>query len=349
MEAFTITYSNKSVAIVYCRLSRIPDVERGIMSLESQEFAIKEFLRALKMQVYSVLKTVGSAYNKPQPDLLNALSTSKNKVLVVYEPNRLTRNLDTYEEITELCIENNHKIAVVTLNKVFNLSVSADYEQLKRHVELANRESAEIGRRISRTYAYNKSRRPAWGLMRNHLDQVVNNEREISVSRLITKLSTAGSKVSEIRELLETLADPAKLEAEPFEIVEYTRGRDNVDTVVTELPCEMTPVQIANTLNVYGIRRRRALWTSAFVKDIIAVERPANKKRKIGEVDIDDLCQGFQDVLPVGRPVEDIAPKAEWMCIWYDPAFGLPPNVTLPTGMKLPEVATQIYLPIKKN
>jgi hypothetical protein len=67
--------AKKSVAIIYCRISRIPDGRNGVLSLDSQEAYIKNLIG--NMGVYSVLKNVGSAYNNNQDDLMYLLNSCK--------------------------------------------------------------------------------------------------------------------------------------------------------------------------------------------------------------------------------------------------------------------------------
>ena len=99
---------SKQKAIVYCRVSRM-GIETS-NSLDSQEFALKKFLDDRKIGVYTVLKNIGSAFNKPQTDLKNILKSCKNKLLVVFEPARLSRNLKNFKEIYKICEKNNHDI-----------------------------------------------------------------------------------------------------------------------------------------------------------------------------------------------------------------------------------------------
>lgn len=325
-------------AIVYCRVSRSSG---NTMSLDSQEHAIRNFLAKNHIDIYQIIRSVGSAYNKPQDDLVSALNSSRNKLLVVYEPNRLTRNLNTFEEIQKICNRNHHGIAVVTEED--NTDVNVYRRSLYDSIVRAYEESVELGRRVARTMKYKRDYTPAWGKSRNDYGDIVNNENEIKITRLINALSTEGESVSYIGDLLYEVGDPFLLRNEPFEIVEYTRGSKD-DRPVSVLPNAMSPTQIANTLNLYGIRKRRAKWSSKDVKDLLS--EPSRKKVK-REIDLDSLCQDFEVVRTDALvPVESVV---EWICIWYDPAYGLPPNVVLPENMTLPSVPTQLYLPVKKQ
>ena len=262
-----------SSAIVYCRISRLGDPRA--MSLDSQEYAIKRWLETHNIGIFKTLKEIGSAYyrfkekNDPS-DLRRILSSCKDKTLVVFEPNRLSRNVDNFDDIFKICCRNRHSIAIISVNAFFDYRFKCNYEILREMIATAQEESAAMGRRISRTAAYKKSRETEWGKMRNEFDQIVDNPDELKVTRLINLLSTAGSSVTEIRDLVEeTRTD---MEAEPFELVEYETGVETghetglEDKVVEDvIPIGMSPANIEETFKIYGIRRRRARWTA---KDI---------------------------------------------------------------------------------
>jgi len=332
----------KKNGIIYCRLSRVPDSKYGILSLDSQEFAIKEFMKAHQIGIYGVLKNIGSAFRKPQTDLKNYLKGCKEKILIVYEANRLSRNLTNFRDIYNICKKNKHMIAIVNINQIFNCQQSCSYEILFYLIAKAEKESRDMGERISRTYQYKKSRETVWGKIRDDHDNIVDNERELKISRLILLLSNSGSSVSEISRLvlsLTTIENP-----EPFEIVEYTRNTTE-DLKCATLPFEMSDDNIANTLNVYGIMHRRRKWNNFLIRSVINL--PSTKKvRGRPDSSIDDLCTDFVNVLtpPVTPPpVSQSVP--EWICVYYDPNIGLPPNVRVPENMQLPTTVCTIYLP----
>ena len=188
----------------------------------------------------------------------------------MYEPNRLSRSVENFKKMWDICRKNNHKIAVVTLDRFFDPVFDSDYDALLQLIVQAENESREMGRRISRTAAYKKSRETEWGKMRNEFDQIVDNPDELKIIRLINLLSTAGSSVKEIRDLVEEAR--TDMEAEPFELVEYETGVETghetglEDKVVEDvIPIGMSPANIEETFKIYGIRRRRARWTA---KDI---------------------------------------------------------------------------------
>ena len=303
----------KPVAIVFCRLSRAPT--HGVMSLASQQFSIDQYREKLQIGVHAVLHSVGSAFSKPQTDIMNMLKSCKNKVVIVYEPNRLSRNLDNFNKMWAICSKNKHKIAIVTLDRTFDPCCPGDYEYLAQLITQAQNESREMGMRISRTMQYKKSRETEWGFMRNDRDETVPNPNELKINKLIRLLGTAGSSVREIRDLIEELGTN---DVEPFEIIEYEDGvsRD----IGTELPYAMDIPNIMETLKIYGVKhRKRSNWKGYEISEIL--KKIDKKSEKIEEK------------------------KQEWICVYYDPKVGLPPHIRIPDGMILPKHACEIYIP----
>lgn len=336
----------KSLAIVFCRLSRLPDDARGVMSLDSQEFAILQALREHGIGVYMSIKTVGSAYAgcEPQRQLINVLKNSKNKIVYVYEPNRLSRNVAVFDEIAAICAKNHHRIFVVTLNRMFE-----DMSELTPFIRDAERESVEMGRRISRTAQFKKSREPAWGKMRNERDEIVDNDHELQINYLIRLLGTKGSSVDEIASFIRHLGQTDG--KEEFALVEYDRS-STVDINVRHLPYGMSPKDIADTLKYYEIRHRRRLnWNTWEIADILR-NRPSGRCQGY-DINIDSLVDDFE-ILGERKESrqeskeeskEESKVETQWIYVWYDPAIGLPPNIRLPHGMTLPTYPCELCIP----
>ena len=337
----------KPIAIVYCRLSRMRD--SSVMSLDSQEFAIKTWLEGKNMSVFKTLKEIGSAFvrfkSKPtstHSDLKNVLNSCKGKTLVVYEPNRLSRNTANYKEIYDICVKNKHNIAIVTIDTVFDYRVTSNYQVLFDLISVAQEESASMGRRIARTAAYKKSRQTEWGKIRNDRDEIVDNPAELKVSRLINLLNTRGSSVNEIKDLIQEFR--TNMEAEPFELVEF--GMDEPDRdIVDILPFGMYATQIVEIFKMYGIRKRKSRWTSVDVMNIT---------RNIPIVNNTFTVDNLITSMEVSRLVTPVAPvpapvRIEWINVWFNPSIGLPPNVIIPDGFVLPTVPMMIQLPQNIN
>jgi DNA invertase Pin-like site-specific DNA recombinase len=294
------------------------------------------------MGVFRSLKTVGSAFTKgSQKDIKDLLKSCKNKLLVVHSADRLSRNLNNFKEIYEICKKNKHNIAIVNMNQIYDMQNRSNYEIIMTMIRRAYQESADIGARISRTMRYKKSREVPFGKMRDENDRVVPNPFELKIIRLIKLLGTAGSSVDEIRTLI---SEVGKTEGkEPFELEEYG-GEANVD-ITTRLPYAMWPSNIEETLKIYEVRHRRARWSSLNIRRVLA-DVQINRT----QVSVDEISDDFAGAInfrvrETVQPVATSSNTREFICIWYDPAFGLPPNITLPAGMSLPSTACQLYIP----
>ena len=331
-----------SKAIIYCRISRKSD-ER-IMSLDSQEYAIKKWLETNHIDIFKILKEIGSAFYRfkqknDTSDLRRVLSSCKNKILVVFEANRLSRNTNNFTDIYNICKRNKHSIAIVNLNIIFDYRVKSNYQILFNMILNSQEESSAMGRRISRTAAYKKSRETSWGKMRNEFGEIVDNQKELQITKLIKLLSTEGSSFQDIKNLFEELQT---IEVnEPFQLVEYVNGEDDVNVEQT-ITVGMTPSNIEDTFRIYGIRKRRARWT---VKDIRSI---LNNNFAINNLfTIDNLVDSMNINSLVTSNILNTTQqnKSQWISIWYDPKNGLPPNIMIPENMILPTTAMTIYLP----
>jgi hypothetical protein len=254
----------------------------------------------------------------------------------------LSRNIPKFDEIWRLCGRNHHKIYIVNLNKLFDPSLNEDYISLQEKILFAQRESFEMGRRISRTAEFKRSREPVWGKIRNERDQIVDNIQEQQISRLICMLGTGGSSVSDISNLIESLGNVNK---EPFSLVEYSRSSCE-DINVESLPYGMDPKNIADTLKYYEIRHRKRLnWKPEEIIDILQ-NRPNSPTRGYN-ISVDSLVNDFELLSKREETKEETRCKKnqEWIHIWYDPAVGLPPNIRLPSGMSLPTCPCELYIP----
>jgi DNA invertase Pin-like site-specific DNA recombinase len=333
-----------SDAIIYCRISKKSD--ESVMSLDSQEYAIKNWLKGYNIDVFKILKEIGSAFYKFKhkndiSDLRRILSSCKNKILVVYEVNRLSRNIYNFKDIYNICKKNKHSIAIVNLNIIFDYRIKSNYQILFDMILSSQEESAAMGRRISRTIAYKKSRETSWGKMRNEFDEIVDNQKELKISELIKLLSTQGSSVHDIKKLVEELKTVEDIE--PFQLVEYAYGKEDVNIEQT-VNIGMTPKNIEETFRIYGIRKRRSRWTAKDIRSIL------NGDSVIDNLfTIDNLVNSMNvsRLLPSNIVNTTEKNKTQWISIWYDPENGLPPNIIVPDGMILPTTAMIIYLPKK--
>lgn len=318
-------------AIIYARVSTLRESkEYQCMSLDSQEHAMTQFAKNNKFKIFKIVKDIGSAFSRPQTDLKNLLRSCKNKVLIVFEPSRLSRNIINYIDISKICKTNGHRIAIVNLNQLFNLKDRTDYNNLYKHIEKSQQESIDLGQRISRSYQYRKSRETEWGTTRNEIDNIVSYPYELKVSKLIHLLGNQGSYSLTIKKLVNELG---KVEGkEEFQLIEIIGKNKTVD-VNGKTPYGMSSRNIVDTLNFYEIRRRNRKWTEKHVDEVLA-------NKSLSE---DAITDDFEKICVSSSSAP--APVREWISIWYDPKIGLPPNILIPDNMTLPKTASMLYIP----
>ena len=127
----------------------------------------------------------------------------------------------------------------------------------------------------------------------------------------------------------------------------------------------MKEKNICDTLNIYGITYRKRKWT---IKDVVSVlinfrklnydnemldpetglPMTKSKMRKLSttsDKDVDSLCVDFNSVLSSENDENTVNNQNEWLCIYYNPAIGLPPNIKIPKSFKLPDSECTIYIP----
>jgi len=203
-----------------------------------------------------------------------------------------------------------------------------------------------MGKRISRTIQYKKSRELAWGKKRDVNNNIVDNDYEIKISKLIWLLRTKDSCITEIKNLI---AEVGTIEdVEPFEIVEYTKDKEEYIVIDDKLPYVMSVKNIEETFKLYGIRKRKARWTSKDIYQFIY----NNEKFKFCEseicndfINLNVLTEQTTETVSTENFVEEKNNTIEWVAIYYDPKLGLPSDVVIPPGVILPNVPSLLYLP----
>lgn len=330
-------------SILYCRISRMNDKTNKYLSLESQENALIKFSDANDFKIFKIIKDIGSAFSTKQIDLKNVLKHTKNKIIICYEPSRLTRNIYNYKEICSICKSNNHKLAFVSLNKIFCIKNTQDYEDLFNFIYFAQEESKSIGIRISRTLKYKKSKQLPWNKIKDIDGNIIDDPKKQKILKLIHLLSTENSSISEIKYLIDETSYN-KNYIEPFSIVEYDNQNNTVD-VDTFLPFSMSKKNIVETLNLYNIPRevnnRICKWNITSLNHCLSLFDMKNNDKKEENMQLDDI----DNILSFEINKINVKEDKKWIYLWYDPEVGLPPNIILPKNFILPIIPTNIYLP----
>ena len=332
--------------ILYARVSKFTQTENTFcLSLDSQEHEIINFMRLRNLSLFKILKDIGSAFSKPQTDFKNLIRSCKNKIILVYEPSRLTRSFENYNEIFKICKKNKHSIGFVNTGIIYDCYNDPDsYSKILPFITKARQESIDLGDKISRSLRLKKLNQLEWGKMKNEDGSIGNNMMEINTSKLIHLLYTKGSYIGEIKGLIRMLGNTEG--KEEFEIIEIIKGKE-FPMNLPNIPYSMSIKNITDTLNVYEIPRRKYKWSNNFVKSILE-----NKNSFVYE---DALCEEFEFIgvnrnIPIVEESKEMEMDREvnWISFWYDPVTrSIPPNVQIPEGMIFPSQATLIYLPTK--
>ena len=331
--------------ILYARVSKFSQKENTFcLSLDSQEHEIINFMRLKNLTLFKVLKDIGSAFSKPQTDFKNLIKSCKNKVILVYEPSRLTRNIENFNNIFDICKKNRHSIGFINNGNIYNCYNDIEsYYKILPFIHKARQESIDLGEKISRSLRLKKLNELQWGKMKNEEGYIVNNITEIKISKLIHLLHTKGSSIREIKNLIKELGKTEN--KEEFEIIEIINGRE-YPMNFPNLPYQMSIKNITDTLNTYDIPRRKYKWSNNYINLIL------NNNNLVYE---DTLCADFEFVdinrsIPINNIIEESKEQVKWISFWYDPITRLiPPNVEIPNGMHFPSYGSLICLPLKDN
>jgi len=281
-------------AIIYSRISVLNNSSSMPMSLDSQEDYNINFMKQYNLKLFKSFKDIGSAFSKPQKDLKFILQSCKNKTIIVFDASRLTRNIKNFSDIYKICKKNNHNIAISSMNMIFYIKITSNYEILYKLIEKSQQESIDLGKRISRSIQFKKQQELPFGQIREN-GIIINNNHEIKILRLIYLLNTKKSSLTEIKRLLNTVGNTNK--KEPFEIIEYDRfSSDTINS--SYLPYPMSNKNIRDTLKYYEVRKRNKLlnWTYSDIDKFynIYINNFLNKIDET-DVEINELCKDINE------------------------------------------------------
>ena len=323
---------NKS-AIIYCRQSRIGLSSPDMNSTDSQEYENKKFMTENNLKLYKVVKDFNSAFIGKQSELKNILRLTKRKTIIVWEASRLSRNLSNFRDIYNICKKNEHDIAIVNMKNIFKTDTSSNYELLYKLIERAQQESIDTGRRISRAFRLKKELETEYGFRREG-ENVIEDEREMKIIKLIHMLGKKGSYIEDIKRNIYQIC---KCEEE-FELIEYdNNGYTKISS--RQLPYAMSTKNIVETLNTYSIKMRKRNWYTKDIKKII------DNKKLISLNQDEDIADSVKDMKLRDDDSNKIDIDYKWITILFDPKIGLPPNIQVPEGFELPKNKTLLYLP----
>ena len=113
-------------AITYSRI--LENDKINITSLDRQERCIKKWLELKNIDIFKNIKEID--YNNLQISLKNSLENSSDKMLVVFNANRLSSNISNFNDIYNICEKNRHNIGIVNIDKIFDYRIKKNYNIL---------------------------------------------------------------------------------------------------------------------------------------------------------------------------------------------------------------------------
>jgi DNA invertase Pin-like site-specific DNA recombinase len=334
-------------AIVYSRISKMNNtLNNPTLSLESQENEITNYLNSKNIPIFKSFKDIGSAYKQRRDDLISILKHCDNKLLVVYEASRLSRNVKYFTEIHNICKKHNHDIFIVNINKKFFIHDNKDSKDLFDLIKDAEKESRLIGERISRTLKMKKEQQKQYY---NSLGYYGSQDIiEKKICKLIHLLSTKGSYIAEIRDLVRDVTINYE-NFEPFQIIEYDDDGNENYLQTTVLPYEMSNRNILHTLNAYKIKIRGENFKLSDISLILSQDSNM-------DLDNDEYISEIENMqldstsTPTNTPNSETSiSQYKWMTFLYNPSIGLPPNIEIPEGVELPNTSMMICIPYKEK
>ncbi len=234
------------MAYAFCRIS-----VRGSSGLDYQEAEILKVAEECKWEIKETIKYTGSAYkNIPEP--LERLVKLKNKKILFYSVDRLSRNFDNGIDLAERFIEaGNELYFIVEKLRLVELR-GPEWETFQKYLRYAEAESAKIAARSRDALKYIRSQgyftgsTAPFGYNKQRLD----NGRHVLVAdplaehilQFIELCKTPGTTMKKINEVMALCGGDTK--SHPIVLDEKT------PTLETDLRWE----NIATLLNDYEIK-----------------------------------------------------------------------------------------------
>ena len=240
-------------------------------SLESQSKLCREYCTNNGFNIIGEYNEVTSArFMENQTMLHDIIEQHENFNLVVYEPTRLSRNINYFTNLVNQCKQKN--IIICFVEKDWISTNNTDFKSILSSVYDGQIESENISNRIKRAIQYKKINNtylpsiPTFGY--NYERKIVNNkivknkvinEQEQKIILLVNKLYY-GSDVKEVNQLLTEITN------QPQELIDLNDDENSL-TLIEEGNLKF--VDIAELLNSLSIMRRGNQWNANSVSKLV--------------------------------------------------------------------------------
>ena len=265
--------------IIYTRIS-----SKGQLlgtSINSQQMLCNEYCKDMKFNVLNCISEVSSAKElKKQKLLNNIIDNNSNINLVIYEPTRLTRNLNDYNNLILLCNKKNIVVHFVQNNLIS--SNMNDLQTISNSISNGELEIKILSERIKRGIQYRKSQniftssiaKYGFNYIRKinpkngkNIKELVKNEKEQLIILLIKQLYW-GESIKTIQNNM------FKITGIKHEIYNIFDEDENIKHIKYG---NMSMSAIADFLNENKISRKNKLWNVISVNKIISELNNMNK------------------------------------------------------------------------
>jgi len=258
----------KKDAIIFCRVSSIGQTGAMCVSFEVQEQKGNACANLFKLKVYSIIKVVESAYqgNQKSSTIKNLISKNRGKNIIIYNVTRFCRNKEMGVNLLYYALRNDVRLFFVQEGIVWDRE-NQNIKALKRHLEFAEEESRQLGKRIKDALDLKKKNgyfvggKPKYGFRIVSYPEgrkTVFDEYEQEVIKFINMCKTVGTNILDLNNQMQKIS---KEFDEPILI--FYNGEP---TIYLKEPLSHT--NIADLLNGYGILRREGEWTASSVGEI---------------------------------------------------------------------------------
>ena len=236
--------TEKKNVIIYCRISSPKQ------SLDSQEYACKQYCIQFGLNIIKIVHEVGSAWKKKLILLDKIINNNNNISILIYSADRFSRNtLDATRKLDILLRKN---INIISVNDNIDISTLNGRHHFRQLISSAELESDIISDRVKRSVVYNNSIDSDYGKCIN----------EQCVVKFIVKfLNNYHSSIHFTNELYTILS-------------KYEKPQDFYVSVVFEKNdiiydfMKINEGMIADIFNDYEILKRNKKWTRKSIKNI---------------------------------------------------------------------------------
>lgn len=257
--------SNKKTAI-FCRVSTLGQSGPTTISFSVQENKGRVCAGVFKLKVICVIMVVESAYDGKASSLKSLIHKYRGGNVIIYDVSRFCRNVDTGLELLNYALNCRTRLFFVNEGIVWDKNNMGNRDRLVYELRMAERESAQIGKRVSdalrekKRLGYFTGGVPRYGYKVVDAEggrRAVPDEEEQMVLKFINMCRTPQTSVKTLNKWVFQLSQ----DRQPIVL-------ENGERANKKLEESLSYVCISNLLNSYGIDKRGRIWSSSKVSNV---------------------------------------------------------------------------------